>query len=209
MTTEYISEQEFLNYIKSPSETGDPNVIAAISAAQTEINGHCGRSFDLGDDPETRYFTPCSSDEWWIMPIDDVATLEDLVVSTSPTGSSSYSALTIGTDFIAEPTNGKRNGISGWPYDRLRAVGGSHWPTRLQPYWRDTMQITATFGWAEVPNAVQQATKILAALYYKLGEAPLGVAGFDQFGSIRVREVPQAAVLLSPFVLQLETAGIA
>lgn len=199
-TTDYITEREFLDYIKSPAESGDPNIAAAISAVSALINQHCDRTFYLPDATSDRYFTPCTPEEWYVLPIEDIATLDDLVVAVDRTNSGTYAPLTLNTDFLAEPISQTRNGIAGWPYDTLRILSSTRWPIRLQPWWRDTVRVTGTFGWAEVPEPVKQAAKILTALYYKLGDAPLGVAGFDQFGSIRVREVPQVATLLTPFV---------
>lgn len=204
----YITEAEFLAHIKSNAEPGDPNVVAAIEAATISVDQHCGRTFALDDETSARFFTPVSQDEWWVLPIDDLGSLEDLILSTSSGGSASYSILSA-DDYQAEPVNGRRNGVTGWPFDAVRAVGGTHWPTRLQPWYRDTVKVEGLWGWAAVPTTVKQATKLLAALHYKLGEAALGVAGVNEFGTIRVRELPQVSTLLTPFVKSDVSFGIA
>jgi hypothetical protein len=61
------------------------------------------------------------------------------------------------------------------------------------------VQVTAQWGWAAVPDSVKQATKILAAEIFRLKDAPLGVAGFNDFGPVRVREVPQVSMLLKRY----------
>jgi hypothetical protein len=61
------------------------------------------------------------------------------------------------------------------------------------------VKVTAKWGWLAVPDAVQQATLFLANQYYKTArEAPLGVAGFGDFGAVRVRAMPQVENLLQP-----------
>jgi hypothetical protein len=41
-------------------------------------------------------------------------------------------------------------------------------------------------GWAAVPSAVKQATIIQAARIFKRLDSPLGVAGFEDLGIMRV-----------------------
>jgi hypothetical protein len=59
--------------------------------------------------------------------------------------------------------------------------------------------VTAQWGWAAVPESVVLATKIVAAFLFNLKNSPLGVASFADNGLIRVRDVPQAAILLANY----------
>jgi hypothetical protein len=59
--------------------------------------------------------------------------------------------------------------------------------------------VTAKWGWAAVPDDVEQACRILVARFFKVREAPLGVAGFGDLGLIRVRDDPTALGLLQPY----------
>lgn len=103
------------------------------------------------------------------------------------------------TAFELEPRNGVVNGQPGWPFWRIKI-----------PYWTylwstDRIQVTAKWGWPSVPASVIQAAYIIAAQYYRLPEAPFGVASFgsgsDGFSAVRVKDVPQAWGLLCPYVL--------
>jgi hypothetical protein len=48
------------------------------------------------------------------------------------------------------------------------------------------IQVTGTFGWPAVPLNVKEATLIQAADTFRSKDAPFGVAGFGEFGVVRV-----------------------
>lgn len=192
----YITDPEFRAYIQDDS-TGDTGPITqAIRSASRSVDKHCGRWFNQR--PRIMYFSPNlnDTDHTTYLRLDaDIATTSGLAVAT---GAGYTTTWTLGTDFVCEPVNQMSQGIDGWPYTALRTVGSPRWPTRTSAQ-ADTVRVTATFGWALVPDEIKQATAILAAMYWKLGSAPLGVAGFNEFGSVRVRDIPQVASLLSDF----------
>lgn len=196
----YITEQQFREYISDDSSgsIGDTGpVLQAIRSASRTVDKHCGRWFNRRD--LTLYFSPnaCDPDYTILLPLSaDLANTTALDVDT---GSGYATAWTINVDFVCEPVNQMSDGITGWPYTSLRAVGSLRWPVRTTAAQVDTVRVTGTFGWAAVPDDVKQATFMLAAMYWKLGSAPLGVAGFNEFGSVRVRDLPQVATLLSDY----------
>ena len=57
-----------------------------------------------------------------------------------------------------------------------------------------------TFGWSAVPDAVEQACILQAARYFKRADSPMGVAGFDAMGVVRLSRIdPDIATLLEPY----------
>lgn len=63
-----------------------------------------------------------------------------------------------------------------------------------------TVQVTARFGWSAVPYQVNEATILKAASLFKRKDAPFGVAGFNEFGAVRItRKDPDVLELLSDF----------
>lgn len=201
----YLTESEFRDYLQDDSTLNAGPVRRAISSASRSVDKHCGRWFNHRD--LTLYTSPnvADADYMWVLPLPfDIATTDDLEVDT---GAGYATSLTFDTDYICEPVNQIRSGIAGWPFTQLRSLG-SAWPTRTVPAARDTVRVTGTFGWLTVPDDIKQATAIIAAMLWKLGDAPFGVAGFDQFGSVRVRDIPQAATLLSDYRRD-ETFGVA
>lgn len=195
--TSYITERELLDYIKSGADTNNPTTLSAISAASRQVDAFCGRTFYQNE--TSLYYTACSTQDPRIQ-IDDLATSDGLTVDVDGNRDGSYAtSLTINTDFVLEPRNQQFGGIAGWPYTALCSTRLLVFPIRYYLYQLDTVRVTGTFGWATVPDPVKQATKIIAAQFYKLADAPLGVAGWGAYGDIRVREIPQAASLLGPY----------
>jgi len=63
-----------------------------------------------------------------------------------------------------------------------------------------TVQVTGTFGWDAVPDAIEQACILQAARYFKRADSPMGVAGFDAMGVVRLSRIdPDIATLLEPY----------
>lgn len=212
MASDYITEQEFRDYINSTGTDNSDSIEGAITAASRAVDSHCGRFFY--QENETQFFSADPGD-WttlWLLPLDDMdlATLNGIVVVSETDNSGTYpTTWTAGTHFIGEPVNQSVAGITGWPYTHLRAITTRTWPYRYLGWQRDTIQITGTFGWPAVPEPVKQATKIIANQFYKLASAPLGVAGYGAFGDIKVRDIPQASTLLIPYVKAQSAVGIA
>ncbi len=200
MVANYLAEQELRDYLQDPSTTAESSQITdAIASASRLVDAYCGRFFYQETAPRTQYVSP-NPNNLWILGIDDLSTLTGLDVTAQWANTSNYNETwNIGTDFIAEPINQQQDGIQGWPYTFLRALGPKVWPFQYLDFYRDTVKITGTWGWLAVPAPVKQATKILAAQYYKLGGAPFGVAGFGTFGDIRVKDIPQVMTLLKDY----------
>jgi hypothetical protein len=95
-----------------------------------------------------------------------------------------------------EPLNGIAGGIPS-PTTHIRAVGDYWYPTAGQ---EATVEVTGTFGWSAVPDAVEQACILQSARYFKRADSPMGVAGFDSMGVVRLSRIdPDIATLLEPY----------
>ena len=198
----YITEQEFRDYVGDDSTLETAAITTAIAAACRKVDAHCGRFFNQRD--LVQYFSPDPADSFafWLLALDDdLATTDGLVVASQESNDGNYNvSWTLDVDFICEPINQSVNGIMPWPYTQLHAIGSKIWPLKYTPTRRETVQVTGTYGWpVGPPDDIKQATKVIAAQLWKLGSAPLGVAGFDQFGSVRVREIPTAVNILLPY----------
>jgi hypothetical protein len=199
-STDYITEQQFLDYIKSNADTGNELVTTAITTASRAVDAFCNRVFY--QQTTTLYYAadPTSAAGYWILPIDDLATTSGLIVKTDANNDGVFErTLTLNTDFVCEPINQYFGGIQPWPYTSFRSLATIVFPFRYYPWQRPTVSVTGTFGWPAVPKPVEQATKILTAQYVKLADAPLGVAGWGAYGDIKVKDIPQAATLLLPY----------
>lgn len=199
MVADYITDELFRDFIHDPSLNDTATLTRVMTAASREVDKDCGRFFYADTSATAKTFSTCDEfrcdmDDQW-----DISSTTSLVVKSDTNGDGSYDATwTITTDFILEPVNQARNGIRGWPWESIRAVGSRQFPVASsgQPY---PVQVTAKWGWAAVPDAVVYATLLMANAMYKRGDAPFGVAGFDAFGAVRVRSDPQYLAAISPF----------
>lgn len=170
---------------------------SSLTAAELAVEAWCGRKFTQDADVSAVRLRPQSMG-WLYLPAfrpggtctADISTLAGLVVKTDDNDDGTYETTwTITTDFEVEPFDGP-------PHHKIIAVGTKYFPTC---YRRPVVQVTARWGWASVPEPVKTATLILAGEYAKLKDAPFGVAGFGDFGVVRIRQNPKVAELLARY----------
>lgn len=199
----YVTRAKLKSYLRiDPAITDhDSDLDDVLDSSTREINNHCSRQFNRDDvitstNTETRVYAVRYS---WLAEVDDFHTVEDLEIDTDPNGDGSYSESWSAADYQLEPLNGIRDGNKGWPYFRIRVIGSRSFPVGGEIA---TLRLTAHFGWASIPSDVKQAQLMLAAETHKMREAPFGVAGWSEFGAVRVRDVPKVAKLLYPYEYQ-------
>ncbi len=196
LTNAYADLSEVKGALRIPtSDTiDDPQLTIAINAASRQIDGETDRVFYL--ESGTRVYTPESS---VLVRTDDISSLTKLETGTNGTFDVEIPA----TDFQLEPLNGVSGGITE-PATRIRATGAFLFPVfshRLTNLNQATVRVTGDFGFAEIPDAIKQATIVLAMRLFKRLDSPLAVAGFGDLGAIRVGRVdPDVMALIQPFV---------
>lgn len=170
----------------SASDTQDDELIAdAIDSVSREIEDVCERSFNRDLVATTRSF---DADADGIVDVDDFYTTTGLIIAASGTWAA--------TDYVLLPRNGVKHGRPGWPYETIRASGTRRW--RLCEGAEVT--VTARWGWASVPAPVREACRIAASETFAAKDARFGVAGFGQYGDIRVRSNPMVMAKLKPYL---------
>lgn len=178
--------------------TYDTQLQNALDAASREIERHCDRQFnDAGSATARLYY----ADTIYTASVDDFSTTSGLVLATDDGGDGSFSTTWASTDYELEPLNGSVDGETGWPFFNIKAIG-----TRLFPVHRGRLigrgapvKLTARWGWTAVPVGVQEACLVGAEYLFKQKDAPFGIAGFDNYGPVRVRENPIFCSLLAPY----------
>ena len=174
--------------------TNDTELGDALETASRNIDHHCSRKFNADSSATARVFRPRTS---CLAVVDDFYETASLVVKVDSAGTATYATtLTLNTDFILEPSNGVVDGETGWPYYRIIAVNNSFLASRIP-----SLQVTAKWGWTAVPGPVKQACIYLAEETFKMKGSPFGVANFDQFGPIRMRDNPKVMAMLAPYRL--------
>lgn len=188
----------------------DSLVIRALRSAAASVNLITGRYFWQA--PDTRTYAP---EDMWTLRTDDLVSVSQL--ATDQDGDGIYETVWAGpgTDFQLEASDGQYNpAASGepWPYTLIRVVspaaGGKFFP----PVWplshQDRVKVTGVFGWPAVPFLISEATLTLAIDLFKLKDAPFGVAGFAEYGAVRVRSNPQIRSMIQPYVKARKTVGV-
>lgn len=187
----YATLIEAKKYVNATGDSKDAVIQDALNSASREVENHCNRQFNLADAPSARIYlddkrSSVRSDQ---VDVDDFATDEGLVVKYGTPGN-----LSTVEDYRLLPTNGIENGVPGWPYRSIR------FPNSIFLYRDQIVEITARWGWPSVPAPVKQACLILTAANFKRMDAPLGIAGFNQYGPVRVRENAQVYQYLCDYV---------
>jgi len=79
------------------------------------------------------------------------------------------------------------------PYTQVRLLGGTFSSVNGEA----TISVLADWGWAALPYRYVEAVKILAADIIDQKDIRNGVAGFADFGAVRVRENATVVKLLA------------
>lgn len=166
---------------------------SACTAASRSVDQHCGRPFWDAESATARTY---AASDCGLIDVADFSTTTGLVVKTDTSGDGTYETTWASTDYQVEPADGVWNGDTGWPFWKLRAIQSRTFPTSKQRL----VEVTAQWGWAAVPGPVTQATLILAHRLYRRAETPEGVAGFGEFGVVRLgQRDTDVASLLAPY----------
>lgn len=171
----------------------------AIEACSRGIDQYCQRHFWKTAAGTVRVFDTCDPDVLKLGPFNDLETVT--AVRTDPNRDGTYETTWSASDYQAGPRNTSAAPETR-PYVRLRAIGSHTFPLRLTERHREGLvEVTGTWGWTAVPTDITQACLIQAARIFKRKDSPEGVAGWGDFGVIRVgRTDPDVISLLSPYI---------
>lgn len=188
LTNAYAEVDEFKATMARGVTMSDSNIAAierALTTASRRIEKATGWSrFWKDSTVQVRTFRPDYSGELCV-PI-GIASASGLVVKTDPDANGTYDTTwTSGTHFTLQPSDALTDG---WPYTSLDVIGSSGYYFPGAYDGRDTVQITAIFGWPEVPAEVKEACILEATTIWKSPEAPFGAATLGDTGlGMRIR----------------------
>lgn len=174
----------------------------AINAASRAIDQHCNRHFyqdgTVGS-PVARIFEPpCDLRCLELGAFNDLASAT-LTLKTDTAGDGTFETTWSASDYELLPVN-PGSGPEPRPYTSVRSIGTLLFPVSTSTGRTARIEITGIWGWPAVPVDVNQACLMLAARIFTRKESPQGVAGFGEFGPIRVtRSDVDVAALLDPY----------
>lgn len=206
----YTSVEELKDRLGITTTASDLACQKAIQAAARAIEGHCGRHFYQVQ--QTRTFVPY---DIWEQPLDDVVSLTALNIDTQGTGVFDQ-AWVQNVDYQLATGIWEFNQLASGelrPYTQARVINGAAGGKFFPFIWPfaplNRVQAIGTWGWPEVPFAVQQATLQVAAEFFKLKDAPFGIAGTSEFGYMRIpKQNPYITRLLTPYISSKRKVGV-
>lgn len=172
----------------------DTDLSQRLVSASTDINAWCHRQFGQTDTATARRFRPgrtgVDTHDFW---------------STTGLVITPYLAGVAGTPWDVssvelEPADGIVNEVPGWPYRRICYPLGDHPIVQAMSWTGYSIQVTAKWGWAAIPENVVTSCLMLAVADDKAKDAPFGVAGFGDY-AVRIRQNPMVEEKLKDYVI--------
>lgn len=167
----------------------------AINATSRAIDKFTGQRFWVDAAVATRTYRPDLADIAWTAPI---STRTGLIVKTDSNNDGLYATTWATTDYELQPLDADADGQA-YAWWRIHATDRYLFPTtgKVAP-----LQVTAKFGWTSIPDMVEQACILRAAAIFKRRESVSGVAGFGDFGVVRISRArdPDVAAMLDDFI---------
>jgi hypothetical protein len=201
ITNGYVDLNDFAGWAPGGSELAVSLKETAIEAASRWIDQHCQRHFWQAT-ATARVFDACNPYTLRLGSFNDLVSVDASGLKTDTTGDGTFDTTWATSDFQLLPLR-PAAAPETRPYDTVRAVAGNMFPVYYGSWGNriGRVQITGTWGWAAVPDAVRQACLIQAFRAIKRRDSPEGVTGFDQFGTIRIgnRADPDVVQLLAPY----------
>jgi hypothetical protein len=198
----YCSVEQLRTHLEDSSDLLSNELLErAIRSASRAVDKKTGRRFWLDSGVTER--TYIANDQGLIF-VDDIASRTGLIVATGTDGVT-FPTVLAATDYVLEPRNADAYAATTFDpfaFWKIRRLSGSWTVDATRP----TVQVTARHGWSAIPDEIVQATILKAAALFKRKDAPFGVAGFGEFGAVRItRSDPDVLDLISGY----ENAGIA
>lgn len=194
ITNGYCTLSEVKAALRITDSLDDTLLENSVEAASRRIDGECSRRFYLDGSATARTYAANRST---MLIVDDIGTATGLVVKVDDDADGTFeTTLTAGVDYQTEPANAI---VQGEPLNMFRALDRG-FPVASNS--RNLVEVTARWGWPSVPDAIREATVLLASRQFKRYDSPLGVAGFGDLGAIVVRRIdPDVAAMISPYRL--------
>ena len=194
----YCTVEELKSRLGITDTADDFELGLAAAGASRAIDEITGRYFWRGSD--TRTYIPETISR---QSLDDLVSVTSLKVDRDGDGVFEET-WTQGTDYALEVAPGKYNAAAKgeqWPYTAAQVItGGKLFPFTWMWSHLDRIQVTGVFGWPAVPLNVKNAAIIAGAQLFRIKDAPFGVAGFGEFGVVRVQSNPQVMWLLHRYI---------
>jgi hypothetical protein len=195
----YLTVAEFKARTKSVSVSNDDAIGAVLLAASRQVDGWCGRTFNKSDEDEERFYTlprygyGTIYDGYGgsVLSTGDIVSVSELATDN---GTREYPTVWETDDFDLYPFTPD----PGFPYTQIRR---SPLGVQIFPVGVRAIRVTGIFGFPEVPAPIKEATFITANRLKSLWDAPFGVSGGGEMGTLQMATsvTPIIAQMLEPY----------
>jgi hypothetical protein len=195
LTNPYCQVTDVRSQLGDSTGTLDTSLIEkAIAATSRAIDRYCNRRFWQDLAPVTRVYDVWDQN---IADVDDIGTTTGLIVKVDTAGDGSYATTWTSSDYQLRPLNASADG-GAYAWRQIAALGGKCFPLSRRSY--PVLQVTAQWGWSAIPDDIVEAAILKAVSLFQRKDAPFGVAGFGDFGAVRItRRDPDVLELLGNF----------
>lgn len=204
ITNGYLTTAEARTYA-GLSDLADTELLDdVVTAVSRAIDNACQRTF-FQQAAQARTFLTQSADLLTLGAFNDLVSITTLKFDRDGDGTfeETVSATNFGLLDSDFPETGPYTAIELYNQTWFPVPGGTAGTGRTK-----LTQVTGTWGWPAVPAQVKQACRLQVARVMKRQESPLGVAGFGEFGVVRVSRLdPDIDAMLQPY--KLLSPGIA
>ena len=202
----YVGPDELKDRLGQTDPATDSIIAGVCLAASRWIDTYCGRHFFRVTD--TRTYQP---QNLALLDIDDLTSVTSLKIDND--GDGIYETTwTQNTQYMLRIGDGQFNQLASGepkPYTQVQLIGGSNFFPFIWPFVHlDRVQITGVFGWPQVPPVIAQAALLIASDWFKLKDAPFGVAGVGDLGVLRVQSNPWIAEQLRCYIKGRGKVGV-
>ena len=184
----------------------DVTLEAAITSAKNALEYAYGQFWYDSGAASARVFIPASSHH---AKVDPFHTTTGLIIKTDDDDDGVFETTWSASDYELEQFGGDMAGMMSAPYDTIRGIDRTFTKYGKR---RRTLEVTARWGWAAVPQSVHEASKILAVDLWKRKDVAFGIqTGTVEFGGLRIGRdlMAQVQSLMAPFNRVERTIGIA
>jgi hypothetical protein len=180
------------------SANKDDNTLEAIiTAVSRRIDKYAGRRFYTTTADETRYFTAEFQD---VIDVNDIVSITTLATDDDGDGTfeNTWTGGSVAQDYNLMPYNAS---LESEPYTYIEIAenGDYYFPTHV----KRGVKVVGKFGWSSCPDAVREACILQSVRLLKRKDAPFGIAGTNEFGTLQIvpKLDPDVMFLLEPYTL--------
>lgn len=202
ITNGYLTTDEARQYAGLSYDADTELLDDVVTAVSRAIDQACQRHFWQTSAGTARLFPTDDAYLLRLGPFNDAVSITQVRVDRD--GDGVFEETISSSDYVLGPANPSA-APEQRPYTEIGLLNSLYWPIpggTAGTGRTHLTQVTGTWGWPAVPAAVKQACRIQVARIVKRQESPMGVAGFGEFGVVRLTKLdPDVDSMLQPYKL--------